>query len=268
MSGAGPAPVPLVELARDSWRLGFGAMRAMPNLFGGTFALMLAFNLAFRWAHPIGGGRDGADVALLGFARDVALDVITTGALLAVHRSVLLGEGADRPVWRLPPHYDRYLLWLVLLDLAGLPAALVVAWAAGRADVGAVAGAGADGVGQAAAGYWLLSGGSIWLTVRLGLLPPLLAMGTPGAGLRMAWDAARGHAGRMLGAALLTFVPLWFALVQVAALLRGLDGAAGPVLLAAWEAVAVLVIAAVTAALLSRLLQVHGGALGRRPVWT
>ena len=38
----------MAELARDAWRLGADAMRAMPNLFLGTFVLLLGFSLAYR----------------------------------------------------------------------------------------------------------------------------------------------------------------------------------------------------------------------------
>ena len=50
---ADPPPVPAaVLLARDAWRLGFAAVRGMPVLFGTTFALLLAFELAFHAQHP------------------------------------------------------------------------------------------------------------------------------------------------------------------------------------------------------------------------
>lgn len=242
-------------LARDAWRLGFGAMRAMPNLFGGTFVLLLAFGLAFRWRHPPTEGWPGASELLFGFAGDLATDIIAAAAAVAVHRSILLGEGADRPVWQLPPGYDRYLGWLVLLDLVMLPA--VAAYG--------LVGRGYSDLAFAATVLLLAAGAAV--TVRLGLLLPLAAIGTPGAGWRTAWDASRGRGWRLFGAVLLTFVPMEAAAMLVAGLFHGADGLAAVLLDALGGAVKALVWAAVGAALWSRLLQAYGGALARPPVW-
>ena len=250
-----PAVPPGMVLARDAWRLGVGAVRAMPNLFGGTFVLLLAFGLAFRWRHPPSENSLGLPELLFGFAGNLATDVIAAAAMVAVHRSILLGEGADRPVWRLPPGYDRYLGWLVLLDLLMLPA--VVGY--GTAEQGYSAPA-------AAATVLLLAVGAA-VTVRLSLLLPLAAMGQPGVGWRTAWDASRGRGWRLFGAALLTFVPMEAAAMLVAGLFRGADGLAAVLLDALGGAAKALLWAAVGAALWSRLLQAYGEALARPPVW-
>lgn len=250
-----PGIPPGVALARDAWRLGFGAIRAMPNLFSGTFALLLAFELAFQWQHPPSNGWPGTAELLLGFANDLTTDVIAASALVAVHRSVLLGEAADRPVWRLPPTYDRYLFWLVLLNLLFLPVIGLDALAGQRYSAPVVV------------GLLLLLAGAVAVTVRLALLLPLSAMGAPAADWRTAWDASRGKTWRLVGAALLTFVPLEVGAALVEGLFRGVDGPAALALGALGAAAKALLWAAVGAALWSRLLQAYGGTLARLPVW-
>lgn len=254
-----PAVPPGVMLARDAWRLGIGAIRAMPNLFGGTFVLLLAFGLAFRWRHPPSDGWPGLTGLLLGFADDLATDVIAAAAMVAVHRSILLGEGADRPVWRLPPGYDRYLGRLVALSLPTLAATAGLALVDQRD--------GAPAVVSAALVLVVLVAAAVFVTVRLALALPLAAADVPGTGWRTAWRASSGKGWRLFGAVLLTFVPMEAAATLVAGLFQGVDGLAAVLLDALGGAVKALLWAAIGAALWSRLLQAYGGALARPPVW-
>ncbi len=257
-----PGIPPGVALAQDAWRLGLGAIRAMPNLFSGTFALLLAFELAFRSQHPPSDGWPDAAELLLGFANDVATDVIAASALVAVHRSVLLGEATDRPMWRLPPTYDRYLFWLVLLNM---PFLLVIGLGVPVIGLGMLARQGY--FVPVVVGLLLLLAGAVAVTLRLALLLPLSAMGAPAADWRTAWHASRGKTWRLLAAALLTFVPLEIGAALVEGLFRGVDGPAALALGALGAAAKALLWAAVGAALWSRLLQTYGGTLARLPVW-
>ena len=254
-----PAVPPGIVLARDAWRLGVGAVRAMPNLFGGTFVLLLAFRLAFRWRHPPSDAWPGASGLLLGFFDEVAMDVIAAAAMVAVHRFILLGEQADRPVWRLPPGYDRYLGHLLVLSLPALAEVAGLALVDQReATPGFLV------VSLVAA---LLVAASVVVTVRLALALPLAAAGVPGAGWRTAWDASRGKGWRLFGVVLLTFVPMEAGAILVAGLFRGADGLAAVLLDALGGAARALLWAAIGAALWSRLLQAYGGALARPAVW-
>lgn len=254
-----PALPPGVMLARDAWRLGVGAIRAMPNLFGGTFVLLLAFELAFRWRHPPSDGWPSMSELLLGFANDLATDVIAAAAMVAVHRSILLGEGADRPVWRLPLGYDRYLGRLVALSLPSLAA---------TAGLGLVHGPdAAPAFALAALVLVLLVTAAVVVSVRLALALPLAAADIPGAGWRTAWQASRGKGLRLFGIVLLTFVPMEAAAMLVAGLFQAADGLAAVLLDALGGAAKALLWAAIGAALWSRLLQTYGGALARPPVW-
>ena len=253
MSLSAVPPGPL--LARQAWDLALGAIRAMPNLFGGTFVLLLAFGLAFRLQHPPVEGLPGARDLLFNFGSDIATDIITAGAMGAVHRSILLGEGADRPFWRLPPGYDWFLGWLLLLDLP------MLAVNAGIVLAGQVYPSPLMLLGVA-----LLAAGTA-LTVRLSLVLPLAAMEAPGAGWRMAWAASRGKGWRLFGVVLLTFVPLELAALLVGGLFRDAGGLSAVLLDALGGAGQGLATAAVGAALWSRLLQAYGGALARPPVW-
>ncbi|HEY0203250.1 MAG TPA: hypothetical protein VGC15_03750 [Acetobacteraceae bacterium] len=254
-----PILPPGVMLARDAWRLGVGAIRAMPNLFGGTFVLLLVFELAFRWRHPPSDGWPSMSELLLGFANDLASDVIAAAAMVAVHRSILLGEGADRPVWRLPPGYDRYLGRLVALSLPSLAATAALGLVDGRDAAPAFA--------LAALILVLLATAAVVVSVRLALALPLAAADVPGAGWRTAWEASRGKGWRLFGIVLLTFVPMEAAAMLVAGLFQSADGLAAVLLDSLGAAAKALLWAAIGAALWSRLLQAYGGALARPPVW-
>ena len=254
-----PAVPPGMVLARDAWRLGVGAIRAMPNLFGGTFVLLLAFGLAFRWRHPPSDGWPGLAELLLGFANDLATDVIAAAAMVAVHRSILLGEGADRPVWRLPPGYDRYLGRLLVLSLPSLAATAGLALVDQRQ--------GSPAVVIAALVLASLVTAAIVVSVRFALALPLAAAEVPGAGWRTAWEASRGKGWRLFGTVLLTFMPMEAGALLVAGLFRGADGLAAVLLDALGGAGKSLLWAAIGAALWSRLLQAYGGGLARPPVW-
>lgn len=248
-----------VMLARDAWRLGVGAIRAMPNLFGGTFVLLLAFGLAFRWRHPPSDSWPSMSEFLLGFANSLAADVIAAAAIVAVHRSILLGEGADRPFWQLPPGYDRYLGRMLVLSLPIL-AGTVALGLFGQHEV-------TQAVVLAALILPLLGTVAVFVTMRLSLALPLAAADVPGAGWRPAWKASRGKVWRLFGAVLLTYVPIEAAAILVAGLFRAEDGVAAALLDALGGAVMTLVSSAIGAALWSRLLQAYGGALARPPVW-
>lgn len=245
---AGPPPATL--LARDAWRLGFGAIRAMPQLFGGTFALLLGFEAAFRWQHPAAMGWPSLGEVLLGFANDLATEVIIAGAMIAVHRSVLLGTAVDRPVWQLPPNYDRFLGWTLLLNLVMLPMA-------------ALPGLIGDGKSATAAGalvFVIAGAAAIAVLVRLGTLLPALAADMPEAGWRAAWAMSRGHAWRFVGVGVLTFLPLDVAAFFAGKLFSQMDGPGSFLLAAAFASGNLLLQGAVGAAMWSRLLQAYGAA--------
>ena len=221
--------------------------------------LLLAFGLAFRWRHPPSDGWPSMSELLLGFANDLATDVIAAAAMVAVHRSILLGEHSDRPVWRLPPGYDRYLGRLVALSLPSLLATAALGLIDGRDAAPAFA--------LAALVLVLLATAAVVVSVRLALALPLAAADIPGAGWRTAWQASRGKGWRLFGVVLLTFVPMEAAAMLVAGLFQSADGLAAVLLDALGAAAKALLWAAIGAALWSRLLQAYGGALARPPVW-
>lgn len=254
-----PARPSSMMLARDAWRLGVGAIRAMPNLFGGTFVLLLAFGLAFRWRHPPSDGWPSMSELLLGFANSVATDVIAAAAIVAVHRSILLGEGADRPFWQLPPGYDRYLGRMLVLSLPILAATVGIGLFGQREVTHAVV--------LAVLMLPLLVAVAVFVTMRLSLALPLAAAEVSGGGWRAAWEASHGKVWRLFGAVLLAYVPIEAAALLVAGQFRAQDGVAAVLLDALGGAVMTLVSSAIGAALWSRLLQAYGGALARPPVW-
>lgn len=251
-----PPPIPaVVLLARDAWRLGLAAIRGMPVLFGSTFALLLAFELAFLGQHPPVPGQAGTAALLWGLANDIATDVLGASAFVGVHRAILLGEAADRPAWRLPPGYDGYVLWLVGLNLPLLPFAVMDAMAGPGYSL------------QSVVALLLALVGGVAVTLRLALLLPLHATEALVADPGTVWDATRGTAWRLLAAVLLTFVPMEAGAALLAGLFRGLGGAEAVVLAALGDAGKAVLWGAVGAALWSRLLQTYGGALAQPPVW-
>ena len=241
---------PATLLARESWSLGVQAIYAMPRLFGGTFALLLAFGAVFRWQHPPGVDLAMPATRLLGYASDLATEVIIAGAMIAVYRSVLLREVRDRPVWALPPHYDRFLLWTLLLNLPLLPAVALQA---------------VTGDSKVATAVELLLtvaafAVALVLLVRLAVLLPLVSADAAGAGWRGAWAMSRGHAWRFIAVGFLTFLPLEVAAYAATRLLNDLGGPAAFLAGATFDAAKALLLGAIGAAMWSRLVQVYGGA--------
>lgn len=249
MTGQPPATL----LARESWQLGFDAMRTMPQLFGGTFALLVAFGAAFRWQHPPGAEPITLARDLLGYASDIATEIIIAGAMIAVYRSVLLRETRDRQVWELPPNYDRFLVWTLLLNLPVLPAVVIQ-------GLGGTPKAAPTVASLAALAAFTMA---IALMIRLTALLPALAADAPGADVRGAWAASRGHAWRFIVVALLTFLPLELAAYASERLIEGIEGPGLFLLRAAFDAAKALVLGAIGAAMWSRLVEVYGASLLR-----
>jgi len=243
---------PATLLAREAWQLGFDAIRTMPRLFGGTFLVLLVFGTLFRWQHPPEKELSLAS-ALLGYASDIATEVIIVGAMIAVYRYALLREVRDRPVWDLPPNYDRVLAWTLLLNLPMLP---------GIAMIGL-----ANAPGAASAVLVLPAvvalGVAVVILVRLTAFLAILAADAPGAEWRKVWAMSRGHVWRFIVVGLLTFLPLYVAGYAASKLIEGVGGPGAFLAETALGAAQALLLGAIGAAMWSRLVQVYGAVLLR-----
>ncbi len=224
----------------------------MPRLFGGTFLLLLVFGTLYRWQHPPAKDLTLASM-LLDYASDIATEVIIVGAMIAVYRSVLLREARDRPVWDLPPNYDRVLAWTLLLNLLVLP---------GVAIMGLANAPGAASVALGLAAFAALAA-AIAVVVRLTALLPILAADAPGADWRGAWAMSRGQVWRFIGVGLLTFLPLHVAGYAASKLIEGVGGPGVLLAETALGAAQALLLGAIGAAMWSRLVQVYGAPLLR-----
>jgi hypothetical protein len=111
----------------DGWRLGFSAGRAMPLLLMTTLAASVFIEAADTyWGKPTGiAFANDAGPLLWSTVRALLKGCLAASAEIAVYRFVLLGEIADRPVWRTPARFRCYIAYglafggtlAVLIDL-------------------------------------------------------------------------------------------------------------------------------------------------------
>jgi hypothetical protein len=172
---------------------------------------------------------------------------IIASLLIAVHRFVILGEVADRPIWRVSLAYRRFAGWLALLSLPWLgPIAAGVLFGPVHPFLNVL--------------FSLLS--LIFAAIaslRLMLLLPAVAVAPQSADWRNAWRDSRGHAWKFVGAQIVACPPL----IVVAAIdiwIRGVGPVGGgTLLLSATEASALqLLMVYLGAAVASRLFQNYG----------
>jgi hypothetical protein len=190
------------RLALDGWRLGVRAIVRMPGLGATTFLILAACEMILELI----GAPAGSDLSSgLIFVTDVIVEIVevvklfvVASALIAVHRFVVLGEVADRPVWRIPPGYGRFVGWLICLDLLALPLEALEAY-----------------LGPVDYSFVVVSVSLLYLiflavvSLRLMLLFPGLALGAPSADWRGALSDSRGHAWKFLGVQALTCAPIF-----------------------------------------------------------
>lgn len=206
-------------IARQSWGVAFGAARRMPLLFGSAALLLVLLSLG-----------NGAVLSLLGipylgvhsdphavFARLPAQSLVAAVFAvirplfvapwaIGVHRLALLGEAADGVSVARTPRQLRFAAWAAGVSLLFTIPAVLQAF---LLPVDAAAGA--------LVPLALLVVSAI-VAVRLTLVFPGLALEAPEAA-REGRALTQGHGWRIVGAALLTMVPLF---VLAGVLLYGL----------------------------------------------
>jgi hypothetical protein len=101
------------RITLDGWRLGWCAGRAMPLLLLTTLAASVLIEAADTyWGKPKGITlASDAGPLLWNTVRALLKGCLAASAEIAVYRFVLLGEVADRPVWRTPPRFRRYIAY-------------------------------------------------------------------------------------------------------------------------------------------------------------
>jgi hypothetical protein len=251
------------RIIADAWRLTPRAIVAMPLLFGSALLALMAGDLAGqhlakRLSAPMPMPMFLISLPMLlatNVLRQAFVSVVAASVLIAVHRFVILHEVIDRPVWRVPPAFWRFAGWMLLLTLfphAWAFIELVTVLIAPRLG---------------AAMPWFMSGAlhlAAWVlvilvTLRLMLLFPALALGTPSAGWRSAWSDSRGHAWKFLAIQIVACLPIEVVAIGIFFVklpsLTSID--AWSVLSEAFN----LLLFATAAAAASRLFQVHAAAL-------
>jgi hypothetical protein len=239
-------PDSIVQISIDGWRLACRAIAAMPILSGTACLSFFVYQIMVEYLRP------APRSDLLHSTSSSPVNAIRL--LIAVHRFVILGEVADRPIWRITLTYRRFASWLVLLSLPWLMPSVADALLGKHHQI---------------AGVIVLLLSLILaaiISLRMMLLLPALAVGMASADWRRAWRLSRGHAWKFLGAQMVgclplivldTIVVLWFSSVRSA-------GYSMLFLWAAGASVSQLLMTYLGASIASRLFQHYGAALIER----
>jgi hypothetical protein len=180
----------------DVWRV----INAMPVLVGSMIAILIAFNLASLFILPapsLGNFLSIYDLILL--VAGAVQSFLITPYLIAVHRFILLNQATGQ--YALAPQEPRFLRFfgwsLVITALSLLPAALQ-AWL------------GALGISDAFTGIstFVLMIMCFFLTFRLTILFPAIAVDAAGATAANAYADSKGNVWRIFLIFLLTILPL------------------------------------------------------------
>jgi hypothetical protein len=245
-------PDSITRIALDSWRLGLRAITAMPRLSGTAFLSLLVCQITidYFFTDP----ESGISSGFASFLVNVLRTVIVASVLIAVHRFVILGEVADRPIWIVPATYRRFVGWLLLLSVVWLPAAAI------QALTGLL-----HPLLNALISFLFLTFAMV-VILRLMLLLPALAVATPAANWRNAWNDSRGHAWKFLGAQLLSCLPWMVIATTIVVWFRGVRPPGNGILLlaAAGSSASNLFTSYLAAVVASRLFQGYGVALNQR----
>jgi len=203
-------PDSTIRIALDGWRAGLLAILSMPRLSGTAFLFILGYEITMDFISPA----PESDVdfsfrmSLVTAAQLFLSTAIFASILIAVHRGILLSEVVDRPIWRVPPTYQRFAFWLLLFNLLwAVPAVLdlwllpVVAHSSSGAGITFL-------IVLLNAAFWIVA---IVVSLRLMLLLPAVALATPSAEWRNAWSDSRGHAWKFFGVSALAALPMFVA---------------------------------------------------------
>ena len=186
--------------------LGFGAIGALPRLFGSAFLIVAAFY--FPIIYYSAGQAPAVPTAasqLLGAAGQIGITLVIASVLIGVHRFTLLEEQTDRLVWTLPSTYPRFALSLVVVDCFTLPASLFSGLFVPQHSV-------AFGIVNA---VYVIVG--IMVFLRTVLLFPALAVGSPYARWKNSWRDTSGHVWRMIGTGFLVGIPIFIVSIVLSA---------------------------------------------------
>ncbi len=196
MSAHKPPVLQTVKTAyRDVWRV----IHAMPVLVGSMIAILIAFNLASLFVLPapsLGNFHSINDLILL--AAGAVQSFLITPYLIAVHRFILLDQVTGRyALSPQEPRFFRFFGWsLVITTLSLIPAALQ-AWLGTLKSPDALT----------AILTFAIMIACFFLTFRLTILFPAIAIDAPGASAANAYADSKGSVWRIFFIFFLTILP-------------------------------------------------------------
>ncbi len=180
----------------DVWRV----IHAMPILVGSMIAILIAFNLASLFVlpapSPVGFHSPLYDSIL--FAAGAVQSFLITPFLIAVHRFILLHQATGRyALAPLEPRFLRFLGWSLVITTLSLAPSVLQAWlgALGSPDVL---------TGILTFAIMIVC---FFLTFRLTILFPAIAVEAPGASAANAYADSKGNVWRIFFIFFLTILP-------------------------------------------------------------
>lgn len=206
-------------IARMSGGVVSDALESMPSVLGSGMVVYAVVYLvesagAF-WLVPVLGPLSRAAAFVLWLLAVVASGIVIASVAVPVHRLTLGGETSPQGISLFHPRTLRFAWWLIAFELV---------WVMGLLGVIALA---VTSIGLAPIRFGatlVVLGGLIFVTTRLSMVFPGLAMDVPYASaavrLREAWAISRGRFWAIVGSSIVAFLPLVIA-VGVVTLLAG-----------------------------------------------
>lgn len=241
-----------MDVAADGWELALKAITSLPRLFiSGLLMLLLWELVSSRFGSAL---QQNSVTYLLDLLGQVVDTLVVASVVIAVHRFVMLNEVLDRPIWRIPLFYGKFVIWFFILDVSGnLPSDAALA------------------VGVRSSSWFLWANGLYMIcfglvSLRLIILFPAIAIASPHAGWRNAWSDSRGHLWKFFWATFWVFLPAMIVLFAALLVISQITEFRTFIprfseALALCTIAGSLLVSAVAAAAASRFLQLYGNSL-------
>lgn len=191
-------PTSSTAIASDGWRLGAQAIVRLPKLFISAFFVLAFGELILRQYgySPWHNFQTDQNFVIWTVVSQVLPTLVTAPVIIRVHQFVILKEVPNFPIWKIPNMYGIFVAWLLLADFISVLSSMVEAISVLHSSAVFVVLS------------FLYSIFVAYVSLRLLLIFPAIAVKSPYAGWRNAMRDSRGHVWKIFGTLTLAFLPV------------------------------------------------------------